>query len=54
MSEMRVHVTWLQGKGFLGTAPDLHKPVCALSLAGVIRRVEAAMMPDDVRVRLKS
>ena len=51
-NELHVAVTWTPGKGFVATATDLRTPVVALSLSGVIRRIEALMMPDDVRVRL--
>jgi hypothetical protein len=34
-------------RGYVGTAPGLRAPVVALSLGGLRRQVEAALMPDD-------
>jgi hypothetical protein len=33
--------------GYVGTHPDLRQPVVALSLGGLRRKVEIAMLPDD-------
>jgi hypothetical protein len=47
-----VAVTFDQRHGYVGTAPELRAPVVALSLGGLRRKVEAAMLPDDVIVML--
>jgi hypothetical protein len=40
-------------RGYVGTAEGLQQPVIALSLGGLHRKIESAMMPDDVVVILK-
>ena len=40
-------------RGYIGSAAELRLPVMALSLGGLRRKVEALMMPDDVRVVLQ-
>jgi hypothetical protein len=35
------------------SAPELRQPVVALSLGGLQRRIEIAMLPDDVRIVLQ-
>jgi hypothetical protein len=55
MADDRLHVSVTFDEkrgGYVGTAPDLRLPVVALSLGGLRRRVEAAMLPDDVIVLL--
>jgi hypothetical protein len=47
-----VAVTFDERRGYVGTAAGLHQPVVALSLGGLRRKVEAAMLPDDVIVML--
>jgi hypothetical protein len=39
-------------RGYVSVHPDLRVPVVALSLAGLRRRIEALMMPDEVQVVL--
>jgi hypothetical protein len=36
-------------RGFVASAPNLREPVVALSLGGQRRRIEIALLPDDVR-----
>jgi hypothetical protein len=43
-------VTFHPERGYVGTAPDLRLPVIALSLGGLRRKIEAAMLPDKVIV----
>jgi hypothetical protein len=39
--------------GYVGTAVGLRSPVVALSLGGLRRQIEAALMPDEVIVQLR-
>ena len=39
-------------RGYVGTHPELQQPVIALSLGGLRRKIEAAMLPDEVIVML--
>jgi hypothetical protein len=51
---LEVSVTFDQRRGgYVGTAPELKASVIALSLGGLRRRVEALMLPDDLRVVLQ-
>ena len=47
-----VAVTFDERRGYVGTHPQLRSPVVALSLGGLRRKVEAAMLPDEVIVTL--
>ncbi len=49
---LEVSVTFDERRGYVATAPELRSPVVALSLGGLRRKVEIAMLPDDVRVVL--
>ena len=40
-------------RGYIGSAPELRSSVVALSLGGLRRKIEALMVPDDVRVVLQ-
>ena len=40
-------------RGYIGSAPELRQAVVALSLGGLRRKIEIAMLPDDVRVVLQ-
>ena len=46
-------VTFDAERGYIATAPELHQPIVALSLGGLRRRIEIALLPDDVRVVLQ-
>ena len=48
-----VTVTFDERRGYVASAPELRSAVVALSLGGLRRKVEALMMPDDVRVVLQ-
>ena len=48
---LEVNVTFDE-RGYIGSAPELRSPVMALSLGGLRRKIEIAMLPDDVRVVL--
>jgi hypothetical protein len=49
---LEVNVTFDE-RGYIGSAPELRSPVMALSLGGLRRKIEIAMLPDDVRVVLQ-
>jgi hypothetical protein len=49
---LEVKVTFDE-RGYIGSAPELRSPVMALSLGGLRRKIEIAMLPDDVRVVLQ-
>ena len=40
-------------RGYIGSAPELRSSAMALSLGGLRRKIEIAMLPDDVRVVLQ-
>ena len=48
-----VTVTFDERRGYIASAPELRLPVMALSLGGLRRKIEIAMLPDDVRVVLQ-
>jgi hypothetical protein len=49
---LEVSVTFDERRGYIGSAPDLRSAVVALSLGGLRRRIEIALLPDDVDVQL--
>jgi len=49
---LEVSVTFDERRGYVATAPELRAPVVALSLSSLRRRVEVALLPDDVEVKL--
>ena len=49
---LEVNVTFDE-RGYIGSAPELWSSVVALSLGGLRRKIEIAMLPDDVRVVLQ-
>jgi hypothetical protein len=50
--EVVVTVTYDAELGYIATAPELRQPIIALSLGSLHRRIEAAVLPDSVDVRL--
>ena len=52
---LEVSITFDERHGYIGSAPELRSPVTALalSLGGLRRKIEIAMLPDDVRVVLQ-
>jgi hypothetical protein len=48
-----VAVTYDASRGYIASAPELRQPIVALSLGGLQRKIEIAMLPDDVRVVLQ-
>ena len=50
---LEVSVTFDARRGYIGSAPELRHPIVALSLAHLRKRIEIAMLPDDVRVVLQ-
>ena len=49
---LEVSVTFDE-RGYIGSAPEPRQAVVALSLGGLRRKIEIAMLPDDVRVVLQ-
>src|SRR5258705_419273 len=49
---LEVSVTFDE-RGYIASAPELRSAVVALSLGGLRRKIEALMVPDDVRVVLQ-
>ena len=47
-----VTVTFDERCGYVASAPELRHPIVALSLASLRKRIEIALLPDDVRVAL--
>ena len=49
-----VAVTFDERRGYVGTHPELRSSVTALSLSGLRRKIEAALLPEvDVDIRLQ-
>jgi hypothetical protein len=48
-----VSVTFGAERGYVASAPELRQPVVALSLGGLRRKIEVALLPDNVRVVLQ-
>ena len=46
-------VTFDERRGYIASAPELRHPIVALSLGGLRRKIEALLMPDNVRVVLQ-
>ena len=49
---LEVSVTFDERHGYVASAPELRHPIVALSLASLRKRIEIALLPDDVRVVL--
>jgi hypothetical protein len=50
---LEVSVTFDERHGYIASEPELRSAVVALSLGGLRRKIEIAMLPDDVRVVLQ-
>ena len=50
--KLTIAVTFHPERGYVGTHAELRAPVTALSLSGLRRKVEAAMLPEEVIVML--
>ena len=50
---LEVSVTFDERHGYVASAPELRSAVVALSLGGLRRKIEIAMLPDDIRVVLQ-
>ena len=48
-----VTVTFDERCGYIASAPELRHPIVALSLASLRKRIEIALLPDEVRVVLQ-
>ena len=53
MSTREIGVSFDPMRGYFTTGSELRTPVVALSLGGLRRHIEIAMLPDDVRVILQ-
>jgi hypothetical protein len=49
---LEVSVTFDERRGYVVSAPELCEPVVALSLGGLRRRIEIALLPDNLHVVL--
>ena len=45
-------VTFDARHGYIASAPELRQPIVALSLTSLRKRIEIALLPDEVRVVL--
>jgi hypothetical protein len=50
---LEVSVTFDARHGYIASARELRQPVMALSLGGLRRKIEALLLPDNVRVVLQ-
>jgi hypothetical protein len=50
---LEVSVTFDERHGYVASVPELRSAVVALSLGGLRRRVETAMLPDNVHIVLQ-
>ena len=50
---LEVSVTFDERRGHIASAPELRQPIVALSMASLRKRIEIALLPDDVRVVLQ-
>ena len=48
-----VSVTFDAERGYIASAPELRQPIVALSLTSLRRRIEVALLPDNVRIVLQ-
>jgi hypothetical protein len=48
-----VTVTFDAERGYIASAPELRQSVVALSLGGLRRRIEIALLPDNVHIVLR-
>ena len=51
-SGLEVSVTFDARHGYIASAPELRQPIVALSLGGLRRRIEIALLPDEVHIVL--
>jgi hypothetical protein len=47
-----VTVTFDERRGYIASAPELRQPVVVLSLGGLRKRIEIALLSDDVALQL--
>jgi hypothetical protein len=50
---LEVSVTFDAERGYIASAPELRQPIVALSLGGLLRKVQALMVPDEPIVVLQ-
>jgi hypothetical protein len=46
-ARLEVAVSFDEGRGYVGSHPDLRSPVTPLSLRGLRRKIEAALLPEE-------
>ena len=51
---LEVSVTFDERHGYVASAPELRQPIVALSLASLRKRIEIALLSDDVVLQLDS
>ena len=51
---LEVSVTFDERRGYVASAPELRQPIVALSLASLRKRIEIALLSDDVVLQLDS
>jgi hypothetical protein len=49
---LEVSVTFDAERGYVASAPELRQPMVALSLGGLRKRIEIALLSDDVILQL--
>ena len=49
---LEVNVTFDSARGYIASAPELRQPIVALSLGGLRRRIEIALLPDHPIITL--
>src|SRR3981189_1823423 len=49
---LEVNVTVDAARGYIGSAPELRQPIVALSLGGLRKRIEIALLSDEVVLQL--
>jgi hypothetical protein len=49
---LEVSVTFDSAKGYIASAPELRQPIVALSLVSLRKRIEIALLSDDVVLQL--
>ena len=49
---LEVSVTFDERRGYIASAPELRQPIVALSLASLRKRIEIALLSNDVVLQL--
>ena len=51
--KLEVSVTFSAERGYIASAPELRQALVALSLTSLRKRIEIALLPDNVRIVLQ-